>query len=215
MTYHHEQFWSSTLGWWKMEDYFLTEVWWDTAKNIFTCTESTQKFQCGILPLLKRLAQFWEKKSSFVLKFAWAMQFFKRYIHLCLCTEQPVVLFLEAFSKLTWYYYSHCHPLLCYIAEVFQHFSRSRGRAQERRNSIYMNNIATKCSGSGDARCFNENSRNKKKRIYLGIAGIFLNSSSVFLGIAEKNMKMRWAFYLEGTKPKGIILKIHHYFWIS
>ena len=54
-----------------------------------------------------------------------------------------------------------------------------------------MNNIATKFSSSGDARCFNENSRKKKKRVYLGIVGIFLNSSFIILGIAEKTMKMR------------------------
>jgi len=72
-----------------------------------------------------------------------------------------------------------------------------------------MNNIATKFSSSGDATYFNENSRNKK-RVYLGIVGIFSNSSFIIPGVAEKNMRMR--FYLEGPKPRGIIFKIQHYF---
>lgn len=45
--------------------------------------------------------------------------------------------------------------------------------AQERRNSIYISNIATKFSSSGDGRCFSGNSRNKKKREYLGFGGVF------------------------------------------
>lgn len=49
----------------------------------------------------------------------------------------------------------------------------------------------TKLSSSGDARHFNENTRNKQQRVYSGIVGIFLNSMVLILGIAEKNMKMR------------------------
>lgn len=45
--------------------------------------------------------------------------------------------------------------------------------AQERRNSIYISNIATKFSSSGDGRCFSKNSRENKKREYLGIVGFF------------------------------------------
>lgn len=41
------------------------------------------------------------EKSGFVLKYAQAMHFFNRYIYLYLCAEQTLVLFLEAFSKLT------------------------------------------------------------------------------------------------------------------
>lgn len=35
------------------------------------------------------------EKSDFVLRLEWAMQFLNYYINLCLCTKQPVVLFLR------------------------------------------------------------------------------------------------------------------------
>lgn len=52
-----------------------------------------------------------------------------------------------------------------------------------------MKNIATKFCNSGDAKCFNENSRNKKKRVYLGTVNIFFKSGFTILEITEKNMK--------------------------
>lgn len=52
-----------------------------------------------------------------------------------------------------------------------------------------MNSIATKFCNSGDTKCFNENSRNKKKIVYLGTVSIFFKSGFAILEITEKNMK--------------------------
>lgn len=145
---YHEQFGGSTMEWYKAEDYFLPEVCHD--ENVFTCTEVCKRFRAEsfLFCPLEKLAQFWGVKSGFVLKIAWPGQFGNCYIHLCLCTEQAVLL-LEMLSKLSWYYYSqlgwfyysHCHPSLCYTAKFFQHSSRSRRKAQEGRNSFYINDL--------------------------------------------------------------------------
>lgn len=93
--YHHEQLGWSASGSRKMEGYFLAE-------NALTCTEGKQTFQSGALPLLKRVAGFWEeKKIWFWLKFAQVMDFFDYHIHFCLFTAEPEVLILEAVSKFT------------------------------------------------------------------------------------------------------------------